>query len=642
MFIYYYVTFLILDPIIPPEQGNNSTDSIVNGPETKIDPCKPSSFPSGRLRMDADNETMAYRDHALGGMVGLGVTGSLGLASIFSTHIRSSMMLIIPGLFAARGRSLMLTAAMGILIDGPINNINYNVEQIIGSVTCMYEQMKTMACRYDIQFRNVFDQVAGILEDIHEIVQEQRQQIAEMASHLSQDLQAEVRAHQRRVQKKMENLKGKLGTLQGVINAPGNLLNGVCSGVNSALAGTGRFFQDVGKGLGDTVKKIWNFFGRRRKRDSGCGIPSVIPSIGDINVPEVNLDALKKWAKELFPDLNVLDLNLSEFEGTIDSTSILELRGKIIGILRDVFEMVQSWTKHTKKIFYLVSLILVVLDAFQYLKNYWSDDSFDNLYVDNNLRRLWRDHGKEKLTPLRHWELNEKFQMSASVKISKREATRILTQSIPTMVFTAIVIAVLVTDFALANLLGVLLEHGDYAISFAGMEQGLNLGDLFGQVNSGEVSLASLKLEGFDMSSEPCLPRATHTSYSSLSILALIIVVSGCSCIFDAYACRWRAVICNFYYSTRAKERGEYLYKRIKAGRGNRRFQMTLVVKRELKRRELLRTFASWANIPIIAMLNLRAWRCPSCMWKAPKSDCVSVVIGNEKTWICSDCYKDY
>lgn len=64
------------------------------------------------------------------------------------------------------------------------------------------------------------------------------------------------------------------------------------------------------------------------------------------------------------------------------------------------------------------------------------------------------------------------------------------------MIFTAVVIAVLVADYALANLLQVLLEHGEYAISFAGMEQGLNLRDLLGQVQSGEVSLASLKLEG--------------------------------------------------------------------------------------------------------------------------------------------------
>lgn len=64
----------------------------------------------------------------------------------------------------------------------------------------MYEQMKTMACQYDIQFGNVFDQVAGILEKVHEIIQEQRKQIAEMATHLSQDLQAQAQSQKRKIE----------------------------------------------------------------------------------------------------------------------------------------------------------------------------------------------------------------------------------------------------------------------------------------------------------------------------------------------------------------------------------------------------------------------------------------------------------
>ena len=81
-----------------------------------------------------------------------------------------------------------------------------------------------------------------------------------------------------------------------------------------------------------------------------------------------------------------------------------------------------------------------------------------------------------------------------------------------------------------------------------------------------------------------------------LGILLGILVASSLSCIFDAYASRWRARICNFYFCERARERGEYLYRRIKAGRGNRRFQLKLVVRRELKRRQRRRDFAWWSR----------------------------------------------
>jgi hypothetical protein len=95
------------------------------------------------------------------------VTLTLGIGSIFSRHTRCSMMLIVPSLFAGRGRAFILTAGMGFLIDGPLNSINFNVEQIVHSLTCMYSQMKTMACRFKTNFKNIFGQVAKILKTIH-------------------------------------------------------------------------------------------------------------------------------------------------------------------------------------------------------------------------------------------------------------------------------------------------------------------------------------------------------------------------------------------------------------------------------------------------------------------------------------------
>ncbi len=70
----------------------------------------------------------------------------------------------------------------------------------------------------------------------------------------------------------------------------------------------------------------------------------------------------------------------------------------------------------------------------RYLRKYTSDGQFDNMFVDGNLRRLWsgeedsdEEEGekgarggsaasggrqREKLTPLRRWELNEKYQVA--------------------------------------------------------------------------------------------------------------------------------------------------------------------------------------------------------------------------------------
>jgi|688.fasta_scaffold879521_1 hypothetical protein len=65
--------------------------------------------------------------------------------------------------------------------------------------------------------------------------------------------------------------------------------------------------------------------------------------------------------------------------------------------------------------------------------------------------------------------------------------------------FTTITICAVISDYALASLLGLLLRYGEFGIKFEGMEYGLKLGDLFGQVESGKRSLASLKLEGVEL-----------------------------------------------------------------------------------------------------------------------------------------------
>ena len=89
---------------------------------------------------------------------------------------------------------------MGILIDGPINSINQNVEQIIDSVTCMYEQMRVMACRYEAQFETIFGQVEKILQTVHQIIQTQRAQVQAMASQLTGNLKKKAEQTQKDVQ----------------------------------------------------------------------------------------------------------------------------------------------------------------------------------------------------------------------------------------------------------------------------------------------------------------------------------------------------------------------------------------------------------------------------------------------------------
>ena len=59
-----------------------------------------------------------FRNHIIGGAIGGTVTITFGTISVFSRHFRCYLVLIVPSLFSGRGRSLLMTVAVGILLDG--------------------------------------------------------------------------------------------------------------------------------------------------------------------------------------------------------------------------------------------------------------------------------------------------------------------------------------------------------------------------------------------------------------------------------------------------------------------------------------------------------------------------------------------
>ena len=85
------------------------------------------------------------------------------------------------------------------------------------------------------------------------------------------------------------------------------------------------------------------------------------------------LDSLHRAGKSrlkfIFLELKVkfdfLDLNLDMFKGAFQSQSISELRQRMIGILKEVFALLQEYSAYFKKTFYVISLLLVIIDTYK-------------------------------------------------------------------------------------------------------------------------------------------------------------------------------------------------------------------------------------------------------------------------------------
>ena len=103
---------------------------------------------------------------------------------------------------------------------------------------------------------------------------------------------------------------------------------------------------------------------------------------------------------------------------------------------------------------------------------YRTDDAFDNTYVDDNLRQLWRnEHTKidfPKLTPLRNWETDELYQVSSSSKLTKEEVKKAFWRLKETLFFIAITIVCVGVDHSIAKLIDVFKRHGNYGITYLG------------------------------------------------------------------------------------------------------------------------------------------------------------------------------
>ena len=113
-------------------------------------------------------------------------------------------MLVLPSITAGRGRALLLTIATGLLVDGPVQSINHNTQQIVRSITCMLDKMKQLACcRFQVHIKTLLDQYTQVLRQAKESVEAQiefmKKQVLDGAMEATQKYRDQMEKLQNRV-----------------------------------------------------------------------------------------------------------------------------------------------------------------------------------------------------------------------------------------------------------------------------------------------------------------------------------------------------------------------------------------------------------------------------------------------------------
>ena len=120
------------------------------------------------------------------------------------------------------------------------------------------------------------------------------------------------------------------------------------------------------------------------------------------------------------------------------------------------------------EIWKIMIFIIMKIFFFRYIIMYRSDDSFDNKYIDDNIKKKWKKGDESKLTPLRKWEEEEKYQVTASYKLTKSEMKGILVKLFPSLIFSTVSVALMIADGALYSFMNIIEENGKYGLSFPG------------------------------------------------------------------------------------------------------------------------------------------------------------------------------
>ncbi|XP_072048284.1 DC-STAMP domain-containing protein 2-like [Amphiura filiformis] len=511
----------------------------------------------------------------------------MSLCLAFTVRGRCVASLMVPTLCTQQGRAAFLAIVVTLLLNGPINNIFLNANEVSNSMSCSAELAYNQSQRIQQIASEVYDQYVMNLETTVGNLQDFVNGVQEVLG--------------------LRPLGDGLNDIRTTVNDVFEVFDD-CKDIAKE---TKNDCNDVRSEVTDTKNDCRRAF----PNNFGIGIPGVpdipnpgspdIPNPGspDIpNVPGVDIDgvcdifdpvadATNTLCEGVTSSLNTLcqspavvgetlDDAISQitdqFLAEIDFSSYFDQRANQSDTFQNIQDAIEEDIDDAIEIIGYVfsileklvasSVIFLLYRSYRYHTAYRTKDKFDNFYLTQKfieLDKAQKESGKKTLLPLKKSEKVRLIDVT-SLKLSKTEKGLFKLGVVTLMTHICIATILILVDNGFYWLLLIIRKHGSIQADITG-ESGLTL-DIPG---NSAISYLIREFFGefrysnsFDISYDNtrCLPDGSPPN-NVLSIgIGICYLMATFMVLFQAYALRLRPRIAAYFYPEREMERLYFIY----------------------------------------------------------------------------------
>ncbi|KAL3831278.1 hypothetical protein ACJMK2_023051 [Sinanodonta woodiana] len=481
---------------------------------------------------------------------------SIGLA--VSMLFRCVVALVIPNFFTDKGRAVILTIIFGFMLSHTVQNIKVNMEEVATSTSCIADLALDQARDLQGQLKKPLEQAAQYIGSQKDVLKQS---------------QNEMRNGILPVKKGMTQMDEKIKNIQDATNS----IQKVCDSITSTLKECLETCKNIPSSSDTYLPKQLSsetYRGLTEDCKKGCQeLHDVHQSCQFITLTKELQKTVQTTEEALNSLLNVFIVNLST---TMNVTAYANSSQPLESIEKEVKEELDAKTgafihfiRIMEKVLSL-SLLLLFLRSFWYVRNYLARDSYDNIYITKRFKDLDQERkycGLSCVLPLKKKE-KKLYIDTSSWRITLVKIGHGKFGIAQIGIHFLLCLVVLLFDYLLYYILDLIKRHGNVNIQYKGTSkfilnvegtgfianfyreliQGLNINESY----IGELNFTN------------CLPEPSMPDSLNIPVYIVLYLLAVMFVLMKECALRARRKITAYYFPRQEEARIQYLHKLIR------------------------------------------------------------------------------